>query len=90
MTNRGSLYWTATGAVQPRKNFFTSAEVKDTPFISVFQNELTHAQPLPQTKHWGQLQQAIQNGVQKVVFKQEPITQALQEMQAEYLQAIGK
>jgi ABC-type glycerol-3-phosphate transport system substrate-binding protein len=90
MTSRGSLFWTATGAVQPRKNFFASPAVKDAPFIHVFENELIHAQPLPQTKHWGQLQQAIQNGVQKVIFKQEPIAQALQEMQAEYLQAIGK
>ena len=90
MTSRGSLLWTATGAVQPRKNFFASPAVKDAPFIHVFENELIHAQPLPQTKHWGQLQQAIQNGVQKVIFKQEPIAQALQEMQAEYLQAIGK
>jgi multiple sugar transport system substrate-binding protein len=90
MTDHGSLLWTKTGAVQPRKNFFVSPEVKDTPFITVFRTELTHAQALPQTKHWGQLQGAIQNGVQKVVFKNEPIPQALQEMQQEYLQAIGK
>jgi hypothetical protein len=47
-------------------------------------------QPLPQTKYWGQLQGAIQNGFQKVVFKSEPIPQALQEMQQEYQQAIGR
>jgi len=90
MTNNGDLYWTKTGAVQPRKNFFSSSSVKSAPFIGVFENELIHAQALPQTAHWGQLQQAIQDGVQKVVFKQEPIAQALQEMQKEYLQAIGK
>ncbi|HEV2280882.1 MAG TPA: extracellular solute-binding protein [bacterium] len=90
LTNHGNLLFTKTGAVQPRKNFFDSAEVKATPFINVFRNELTRAQALPQTKHWGQLQGAIQNGVQKVVFKQEAIPQALQEMQQEYLQAIGK
>jgi ABC-type glycerol-3-phosphate transport system substrate-binding protein len=90
MTDHGDLLWTKTGAVQPRRNFFDSPEVKDTPFITVFRNELIHAQPLPQTKHWGQLQGAIQNGVQKVVFKGEAIPQALQEMQQEYLQAIGK
>jgi ABC-type glycerol-3-phosphate transport system substrate-binding protein len=90
MTSHGNLLWTKTGAMQPRKNFFDSPEVKNTPFIGVFRNELIHAQPLPQTKHWGQLQGAIQNGVQKVVFKNEPIAQALQEMQHEYLQAIGK
>jgi ABC-type glycerol-3-phosphate transport system substrate-binding protein len=90
MTNHGNLLFTTTGAVQPRKNFFDSPEVKATPFINVFMNELTHAQALPQTKHWGQLQGAIQNGVQKVVFKQEAVPQALQEMQQEYLQAIGK
>jgi ABC-type glycerol-3-phosphate transport system substrate-binding protein len=90
MTNHGDLLFTKTGAVQPRRNFFDSAAVKATPFINVFRDELAHAQPLPQTKHWGQLQGAIQNGVQKVVFKKEPIAQALQEMQQEYLQAIGK
>jgi len=90
MTNHGNLLFTKTGAVQPRNNFFDSPDVKATPFINVFRNELTHAQALPQTKHWGQLQGAIQNGVQKVVFKQEAIPQALQEMQQEYLQAIGK
>ena len=90
MTDHGSLFWTKTGAVQPRKNFFASSDVKNTPFIEVFQNELTHAQRLPETKYWGQLQQAIQDGVQKVVLKNEPIDQALQEMQKEYLQAIGK
>ncbi len=90
MTDHGSVFWTKTGAVQPRKQFFDAPEVRDTPFIEVFKNELIHAQPLPQTKHWGQLQGAIQNGVQKVVFKNEPIPQALQEMQQEYLQAIGK
>src|SRR5579859_1904270 len=71
MTNHGNLLFTKTGAVQPRNNFFDSPDVKATPFINVFRNELTHAQALPQTKHWGQLQGAIQNGVQKVVFKQE-------------------
>jgi hypothetical protein len=35
------------------------------------------------------LQGTIQNGVQKVVSKNKPIPQALQEMQ-EYLQAFGK
>ncbi|MHB8731273.1 MAG: extracellular solute-binding protein [bacterium] len=90
MTNHGNLLFTKTGAVQPRNNFFDSPDVKATPFINVFRNELTHAQALPQTKHWGQLQGAIQNGVQKVVFKQEAVPQALQEMQQEYLQAIGK
>ena len=90
MTARGNLFWSKTGAIQPRVTFFASPEVKDTPFINVFKNELIHAQALPQTKHWGQLQGAIQNGVQKVVFKQEAIPQALQEMQQEYLQAIGK
>jgi ABC-type glycerol-3-phosphate transport system substrate-binding protein len=90
MTSHGVLRFTKTGGVSPRKNFFDAPEVRDTPFIDVFRNELTHAQPLPQTKHWGQLQGAIQNGVQKVVFKQEAIPQALQEMQEEYLQAIGK
>ncbi len=90
MTNHGDLYWTKTGAIQPRKNFFASSAVKSTPFISVFENELVHAQALPETSHWGQLQQAIQDGVQKVVFKQEPISQALPEMQKEYLQSIGK
>ena len=64
--------------------------MKNTPFIRVFENELVHAQALPETSHWGQLQQAIQDGVQKVVFKQEPIAQALPEMQKEYLQSIGK
>jgi ABC-type glycerol-3-phosphate transport system substrate-binding protein len=82
--------WTNTGGISPRKQFFEAPEVRDAPSIDVFRNELLHAQPLPQTKHWGQLQGAIQNGVQKVVFKNEPIPQALQEMQQEYLQAIGK
>jgi ABC-type glycerol-3-phosphate transport system substrate-binding protein len=90
MTSHGSVLWSKTGAMQPRKNFFDSPEVRTTPFIDVFRNELIHAQPLPQTKHWGQLQGAIQNGVQKVVFKGEAIPQALQEMQQEYLQAVGK
>jgi ABC-type glycerol-3-phosphate transport system substrate-binding protein len=90
MTSHGVLRYTKTGGISPRQNFFDAAEVRDTPFIDVFKNELIHAQPLPQTKHWGQLQGAIQNGVQKVVFKQEAIPQALQEMQQEYLQAIGK
>ncbi len=90
MTSHGVLRWTKTGGVSPRKNFFDAPEVRSTPFIDVFKNELIHAQPLPQTKHWGQLQGAIQNGVQKVVFKNEAIPQALQEMQQEYLQAIGK
>jgi ABC-type glycerol-3-phosphate transport system substrate-binding protein len=90
MTSHGSVLWSKTGAVQPRKNFFEAPEVKSMPFIDVFRNELTHAEPLPQTSHWGQLQGAIQNGVQKVVFKNVAIPQALQEMQQEYLQAIGK
>ena len=90
MTNNGDQFWTKTGAVQPRKTFFSSSAVKDAPFITVFMTELEHAQALPQTAHWGQLQQAIQDGVQKVVFKQEAIPQALDEMQKQYLQAIGK
>jgi multiple sugar transport system substrate-binding protein len=90
ITNHGGQFWTTTGAVQPRKTFFTDPAVKNTPFISVFENELAHAQALPQTKYWGQLQQAIQDGVQKVVFNHETIKQALAEMQAEYLQSIGK
>ncbi len=79
-----------TGSITPRKAVFEAPEVKATPFIDVFKTELTYARPLPQTTHWGQLQGAIQNGVQKVVFKNEPIPQALQEAQQEYLQAIGK
>ncbi len=90
ITSHGVVRYANTGSVSPRKNFFDAAEVRQTPFIDVFKNELTHAQPLPQTKYWGQLQGAIQNGVQKVVFKNEPIPQALQEMQQEYLQAIGR
>ena len=86
MTSHGVLRWTKIGGISPRTNFFDAPEVRDTPFIDVFRNELIHAQPLPQTKHSGQMQGAIQNGVQKVVFKNEPIPQALQEMQ-EYLQA---
>jgi ABC-type glycerol-3-phosphate transport system substrate-binding protein len=90
LTSHGVVRYANTGSVSPRKEFFDAAEVRATPFIDVFKTELTHAQPLPQTKYWGQLQGAIQNGVQKVVFKNEPIPQALQEMQQEYLQAIGK
>jgi ABC-type glycerol-3-phosphate transport system substrate-binding protein len=90
MTSNGILFWVKTGGTSPRKSFFASSAVKNIPFIDVFHNELVHAQPLPQTKHWGQLQQAIQDGVQKVVFKHEPIPQALREAQQEYLQAIGK
>ena len=90
VTSHGVLRWTKTGGISPRTNFFDAAEVRDTPFIDVFRTELIHAQPLPQTKFWGQLQGAIQNGVQKVVFKNELIPQALQEMQQEYLQAIGR
>jgi len=90
LTSRGVVRFMNTGSIAPRQNVFAAPEVRSTPFIDVFKNELIHAQPLPQTSHWGQLQGAIQNGVQKVVFKQEAIPQALQEMQQEYLQAIGK
>jgi len=90
ITNQSGVRWQQLGSVSPRKSFFSSPEVKDTPFINVFRDELAHAQPLPQTKTWGQLQMAIQDGVQKVVFKQEPVSQALDEMQKEYLQSIGK
>jgi ABC-type glycerol-3-phosphate transport system substrate-binding protein len=83
ITSHGVVRFANTGSGSPRKNFFDAPEVRETPFIDVFKNELTHAQPLPQTKYWGQLQGAIQNGVQKVVFKNEPIPQALQEMQQE-------
>ena len=44
----------------------------------------------PGLASWVSCEQAIQDGVQKVVFKQEPISQALPEMQKEYLQSIGK
>ena len=90
ITNQSGVRWQQLGSVSPRRTFFSSPEVKDTPFISVFEAELAHAQALPQTSHWGQLQQAIQDGVQKVVFKQEAVSQALDEMQKEYLQSIGK
>jgi ABC-type glycerol-3-phosphate transport system substrate-binding protein len=90
MTERGDVYFKQNGGIQPRKNFFTSPAVQGTPFIAVFQNELIHAQPLPQTSHWGQLQDSITDGVQKVVFKGVAIPQALQETQQEYLQKIGK
>jgi ABC-type glycerol-3-phosphate transport system substrate-binding protein len=90
MTSRGVVRFVNTGSITPRKAVFEAPEVRDTPFIDVFRNELTHAQPLPQTSHWGQLQGAIQNGVQKVVFKNVAVPQALQEMQQEYLQAIGR
>ncbi len=90
MTSRGVVRFMNTGSLTPRKVVFEAPEVKATPFIDVFKTELTDARPLPQTKYWGQLQGAIQNGVQKVVFKNVPIQQALQEAQQEYLQAIGK
>ena len=90
ITAHGVTRFVNTGSFTPRRIVFEAAEVKATPFIDVFMNELIHAQPLPQTTHWGQLQGAIQNGVQKVVFKNEAIPQALQEAQQEYLQAIGK
>lgn len=90
ITKRGVLLWKETGAIQPRKNFFANADVKKMPFISVHMNELAHAQALPQTKYWDQLQTAIANGVQKVVFKKEPIKDALAAAQAEYLQSIRK
>ncbi|HEV2280881.1 MAG TPA: extracellular solute-binding protein [bacterium] len=90
ITAHGVTRFVNTGSFTPRKIVFEAPEVKATPFIDVFMNELIHAQPLPQTTHWGQLQGAIQNGVQKVVFKNVAVPQALQEMQQEYLQAIGK
>lgn len=90
ITAHGVTRFVNTGSFTPRKIVFEAPEVKATPFIDVFMNELIHAQALPQTTHWGQLQGAIQNGVQKVVFKNEAIPQALQETQQEYLQAIGK
>ncbi len=90
ITSHGVVRFMNTGSITPRKNVFEAPEVKSTPFIEVFKNELIYAQRLPQTRHWGQLQAAIQNGVQKVVFKNVPVQQALQEMQQEYLQAIGK
>ena len=90
ITSRGVVRFVNTGSITPRKAVFEAPDVKATPFIDVFKTELTYARPLPQTKHWGQLQGAIQNGVQKVVFKNVPVPQALQEAQQEYLQAIGK
>ncbi|HET8999939.1 MAG TPA: extracellular solute-binding protein [bacterium] len=90
MTSRGVVRFVNTGSLTPRKVVFEAPDVQSTPFIEVFKTELTYARPLPQTKYWGQLQGAIQNGVQKVVFKDVPIPQALQEAQHEYLQAIGK
>jgi ABC-type glycerol-3-phosphate transport system substrate-binding protein len=89
MTSHAALYWKKTGAFSSRKTFFSDPAVKSAPYIGVWENELAHAQLLPQTKYWNQLQQAIVDAVQKVVFVHKSIPDALSEAQKEYQQAVG-
>ena len=89
MTSHAALYWEKTGAFSSRKTFFSDPAVKSAPYIGVWENELAHAQLLPQTKHWNELQGAIVDAVQAVVFNHKSIPDALANAQKEYQQAVG-
>jgi multiple sugar transport system substrate-binding protein len=58
-----------TGLLQPIKDWYTQPAAANFTGLDVFISDITGARALPQTTHYGQLQTAIKNAIDRVVLE---------------------
>jgi multiple sugar transport system substrate-binding protein len=79
-----------TGSIQPLKDWYKDPAVASTPFLDVAIKVIEGAYPLPRTKNYNALQEALANAVSRVALNNADPAQSLADAQAEYNAAVGK
>ncbi len=78
-----NLWFEKTGLLQPIKDWYTQPAAANFTGLDVFISDITGARALPQTTHYGQLQTAIKNAIDRVVLEgadpQASLDQAVEE-----------
>jgi ABC-type glycerol-3-phosphate transport system substrate-binding protein len=73
-----------TGLLQPIKDWYTQPAAANFTGLDVFISDITGARALPQTTHYGQLQDAIKNAIDRVVLEDADPQQSLDQAVEEY------
>jgi multiple sugar transport system substrate-binding protein len=79
-----NLWWKRTGQLQPKKDWYNTAESQQFVGLNVFIDDLAKAKALPNTTKYGALQTAIKNAIQRTVFDKVDPAASLQQAQQEY------
>jgi multiple sugar transport system substrate-binding protein len=79
-----------TGSIQPLKDWYKDPKVASTPFLDVAVKVIEGAYPLPRTKNYNALQEALANAVSRVALNNVDPAESLTAAQGEYNAAVGR
>lgn len=78
-----------TGGIQPLKDWYLDPAVASTPYLDVAIEVIQGAYPLPRTKFYNALQEALANAVSRVALSDADPAESLATAQDEYNSAVG-
>jgi multiple sugar transport system substrate-binding protein len=73
--------------LQPVKGWYETRAARQTPFLNVFIHDLSVGKPMPQTKHYPELQASLARMIERVVFNNADPKQALDQAAEEFSRA---
>jgi multiple sugar transport system substrate-binding protein len=73
--------------LQPVKGWYETPAARQTPFLNVFIHDLSVGKPMPQTKHYTELQASLARMIERVVFNNADPKQALDQAAEEFSRA---
>jgi multiple sugar transport system substrate-binding protein len=73
--------------LQPVKGWYDTPAARQTPFLNVFIHDLSVGKPMPQTKHYTELQASLARMIERVIFNNADPKQALDQAAEEYNRA---
>jgi maltose-binding protein MalE len=79
-----------TGSIQPLKEWYRDPAVASTPFLDTGVKVIEGAYPLPRTKNYNALQEALANAVSRVALQNADPAESLAQAQSEYNTAVGR
>jgi len=83
-------WFAATGLLQPIVGWYQEPAAAQFTGIAVFISDITGARALAQTQHYGQLQTAIKNAIDRVVLENADPKGSLDQAIQEYLTSVGQ
>ena len=82
-----TLWWTRIGFLQGAEGWYKTPEAQRTPFLNVFNHDLSVGRPVPRTTHYPELQAALKRMMDRVILNNADPKQALDQAAEEYTRA---
>jgi len=82
-----TLWWTRIGFLQGAEGWYKTPEAQRTPFLNVFNHDLSVGRPVPRTTHYPELQAALKRMMDRVILNNADPKQAMDQAAEEYTRA---